>query len=611
MARALCFAFALALAPPALAQSMQADARPAAGTLSPGEGTLDASIQVRATTEVPVDNCFGYVDPSAPDVVVDWQGGDLEVSVQGDFDPTLAVYSASGQWLCDDDTYHLLPVIALDDAPAGRYAVWVGSFNPGAGETARVTVGARPPMPTLDASAAALAGTIEAAQGFEGQGAIEVAVRAGGADSAERIDLEGRLAPEDYCSGFFDAGQPTATVAYDGAGELGLTATSPDTDLVMMVLTPDGTVRCNDDFHSSDPALGFAPAASGDYAVWVGTFGMHDGPVAATLVLSETAPSYDFEDVIGDGEIFDESGGFGAYSEGTYVALDLGATPASRVRADPDEGGSAEVSFRAEVPNPVQGASCAGYIEQAPTAAIELSGDGPFALTAHSDDDLTLTVRTPGGNWFCSDDADGLDPGIQIDAPEAGTYLAWVGAFGERDQAVSATLAADPGEIATTAADFGYGFEGPTQSEGTYDGTDLDGPPLATVAFEADGPVRESVGAGGALRNPVAGEVCGGFVTAQPSLEIDADGPFTVSASGDQDLTLTVRSPDGAWTCSDDAQGTDPEVTLSDGPGAYSVWVGTYYRRTAPVAASVLLVTPPPPPPPPPPAPMTPGTIRG
>ena len=601
MARALCFALVLALAPAALAQSMRTDARPAGGVLSPGDGTLDASIRVRATAEVPVDNCYGYVDPSAPDLVVDWEGGDLEVSVQGDFDPTLAVYTASGQWVCDDDTDRLLPVIALNDAPAGRYAVWVGSFAPGAGETARVVAGARPPRPTLDAGAAALAGTIRATEGFEARGVIEVAVRAGGTDSAERIDLEGRLAPEDVCTGFFDAAQPTATVAYDGAGELGLSATSADADLVMMVLAPDGTVRCNDDFDSTDPALGFAPAASGDYAVWVGTFGVHDGPVAATLLVSEAAPvPYDdFEDFLMEED-------YGPYSEGSYAALDLEATPASRVRADDGSGGSAEVSFRPQALNPVNGAACVGHVDLAPTAAIELSGDGPFALTASSDDDLTLTVRTPSGRWFCSDDADGLDPGIQIDAPEAGTYLAWVGAFGEREAAVTATLTAAPGELALSDLRFSSAYDGPTQSDAAYDGADLGGAPLATVAFDGIDVVQE-VQAGGALLNPVVGPACGGFVDARPTLSVEADGPFEVAASGDEDLTLTVLSPDGSWVCSDDADGTDPRATVSGEAGTYSVWVGTYYRRTAPASALVSFSPAAPPVPPPPPS----DTIRG
>lgn len=586
MARAFFLALFLTLAPSAIAQSMQTDAQPVGGSLIPGDGTIDASIQVRSSTEVPVDNCYGYVDPSAPDVVVEWDGGDLEVSVQGSFDPTLAVHGPDGRWTCDDDTNNLLPVVRLSNAPAGRYAVWVGSFSPGAQETATVFAGVPPPRPVLDASASALAGTVQAAEGFEAQGAIEVTVRAGGMNSAQETDMGGRVFEEDYCTGFIDAAHPTVVIAYDGTGDLGLSATSPDTDLVLVVQAPDGTVRCNDDFNSRDPALGFSPAESGDYAVWVGTFSLESDTVGATLAVSEEAPVY--EDLYTD-DFMDGDAGFGAYSSGTYVLLDLDATPASRVRASADDGGSADISIRPSVQNPVQGGSCRGYVELAPTAAIELSGEGPFALTASSDDDLTLTVRTPSGDWFCSDDADGLNPGIQIDSTEAGSYLAWVGTFGEREEAVSGTVSAMPGELTVTNNDFGVGgYDGPTQSEGVYDGDDLGGDAATAVTFDGSR-IREEVGAGGSMLNPVEGETCGGFVSAQPTLSVEADGMVQISASSDQDLTLTIQAPDGSWTCSDDADGTNPSALVDGGEGVYSVWVGTYYRRTEPIPATVTV----------------------
>jgi len=81
-----------------------------------------------------------------------------------------------------------------------------------------------------------------------------------------------------------------------------------------------------------------------------------------------------------------------------------------------------------------------------------------------------------------------------------------------------------------------------------------------------------------------------------------------ISASGDDDLTLTVLGPDGSWTCSDDADGTDPEVVLQAGAGTYSVWVGTYYRREN---AEATLYLDPVPDSPPPPVPSAPEVIRG
>ncbi len=578
----------LALGAPAFAQPMATAASPVSGTLTPGDGTAELRVQVRSVAQVPVDNCSGYLDPSAPDVVVDWAGGDLEISVRGALDATLAVHGPDGVWTCDDDTILLLPVVRWSRAPAGRYAVWVGAFASGQAGTATVVAGAPPPRPVLDASASALAGRVRAAQGFESQGAIEVAVRAGGSDAVQDADLG---APQDVCTGFIDAGQPTVTVAYDGAGDLGLTAASPDADLVLVVQAPSGAVHCNDDFNSVQPALGFSPAERGDYAVWVGTFGLLGDPVDATLVVSEQIPEAGElpDETLDIDEILD--GGLGPYSRGTYAVLDLAATPASRIRADGTGGGSATVSIRAEVDNPVQGASCRGMLELAPTVAVELSGEGPFALTARTDDDdLTLTVRTPSGGWLCSDDADGFNPGVQIDAPEAGTYLVWVGTYGQREEATAGTVTAAPGEITVTlgSASGRRDARQPAQSGGEYDGRALAGAPVSTVRFEG-APLRLDVEAGGALVNPVAGQTCGGFVGARPQLDVRADGPVRVSASGSQDLTLTIRAPDGSWTCSDDADGTDPSATVDGGPGVYSVWVGTYYRRTEPVPATVSL----------------------
>ena len=64
---------------------------------------------------------------------------------------------------------------------------------------------------------------------------------------------------------------------------------------------------------------------------------------------------------------------------------------------------------------------------------------------------------------------------------------------------------------------------------------------------------------------------------------------------------MTVRSPDGTWTCSDDADGTDPRAVLLGREGVHSVWVGTYYRRTEVSSATLAIEMPPLPPAPPPP----------
>ena len=585
MSRVLLAALALGLATSAAAQPMATDALPAFGTLSPTADASSVSFAARTGTELTLDavGCFGYADPSSPDAVVNWGGGDLRFWVRADFDATMLVYGPDG-WSCDDDTEGMLPVVDIRSAPAGRYAVWVGAFAPDPMDTdVTLYAGTPPPRPVLNPQAAPEAGTVSAPGGFEAsQGSLTLSVSAGGPDPVDSIDIG---SDDLYCTGYIDASRPTAALAYEadgGTGTLTIGAMSEDADLVLLVVGPDGTPYCNDDFNGINPMVQIDGPASGAYAVWAGTYSASAGTVDAMLSVGEADLQ---EDIYIDDYDYEPT----PYSEGTYVPLDLDATPSVRIAASETDAGSAEVSVRPAAPNPVQGSECSGYIETAPTAGITLRGDGPFALTASSDDDLTLLVRTPSGGWFCSDDADGLDPGIQIDAPEAGLYLAWVGSFGAYgdDVSVDATISATAGEVVVTSDyDGGVYDEGITQSEGDYDGSEIVGG-TGGVSITGSAPQSVEVMAGGTVLNPVAGEACYGFLSRTPSATIEADGMLTVSASADADLTMVVQAPDGTWTCSDDADGSDPAVTVDGGAGTYSVWIGTYSRRTDSVAATL------------------------
>ena len=621
--RPLLFLLALAAAPLAAAQ-MNTGAGPAGGVLSPGaDGTATRDVTLRAVAPVPqdleADGCVGYVDPSAPDVVVEWGGGDLQVRVEGDFDATLVVARPDGTWACaDDSSGSPLPVLDLERAAAGRYAVWVGSFSedPTAAR-ATVVAGPVPPRPVLEAGAPR-SGTLDAPGGFEaGGGPLELEVQAGGPDPADSVD------PDLYCAGFIDASRPTATVLYSapgGTGRLAIGATAGTSDdvvdedvtdddvffddvvdLVLVVAGPDGALHCNDDYAGPDPLVVIDGPQSGTYAVWAGTFSRQDGTASATLTVAESADDLEFDDFGG----FDDYGGFSSpYSEGTYVVLDLEAVPSVRLTGSADGPSSVGVRLTPSVPNPVVGDACLGYVDRSATVALELSGDGPFALRASNDGDLTLTVMTPGGAWFCSDDADGLDPGIQLDAAEDGVYRVWVGSYGDAGAAVDAAVSVGPGEV-VRADGFGFGgVDRETQTAGTYDGTEIRaGDGAAEIEFN-EGTSRASQGvmAGGPVLNPVAGAACQGFVSERPALSVFSDAntlEFEATSDDGEDLTMVVRAPDGAWTCSDDADGSDPAASVTGGQGEYSVWVGTFSRRArpSPATVSVSVATPPPPPP--------------
>lgn len=572
------------------AQTMQIDAAPVAGTLrvSADDAPASATFDVRADRESGIAGCVGFVDPTAPDAVVEWGGGDLRIWGRSAFDGTLLVATPDGDWACNDDADGTAPAVELTGAEAGRYAVWLGSFSASPFETdATLYAGAPPPPPVLDASARPLAGVIEAAGGFEAaQGAIEVAITAGGPDAASALDLSGGSGAM-FCTGYIAAAQPTAAVDFSasgGTGTLTLGASSVDDDLVMVVQGPDGEVVCDDDTNGPDPAVAIDDPQSGVYTAWVGTFRALAEPVPATFIVSETAPEtfddFGFDDF--DGGDFSSD----PFSEGTYTPLDLSLAPQTSMALGADVTTSATaVTVQPAIPNPVQGDLCTGYIENAPTAGLTIAGEGPIAITAASDTDLVLVIQTPSGGWFCSDDADGLNPGVQIDDPEAGTYKVWAGTFGAfgADDAVDVEVAATRGElVVSSGGDFGgFGPNVEPQSSGTYDGTEIR-PGSAAATVDAL-PASVAVQAGGPILNPVDGEACSGFVSERPTAELTAGGRLVIEAEPDDDtdLTLVLLTSEGAWICSDDADGMSPRIEVDDAPeGTHAVWVGTFSRRT-------------------------------
>ncbi len=626
MTRAFLAAAALAalpLAAPA-AQQMRPDARPVAGTLSPRADRPAESLQVvlRSGSPSGMDDCPGMYNPSAPDAVVDWPGGDLRMTVQSEFDATLAVSGPDGAWQCNDDGDGLAPVVEMRAAPRGRYAVWVGSYseNPDAGTMGTLVAGMPPPPPVFMPDPPPSSGRMSLAAGFEAQsGPATQSVQAGGSDSVQSAELQPADPDVDWCTGYVDVARPTVTIDYSGQGTLALTATSADaetaTDLVLVVHTPGGAWRCNDDLLGLDPGVNIENATAGRYAVWVGTFGADAGQVAATVTATETpleAP--------GEGGEYTPM----PYASGRYMPLQTSARGAVQLRVG-DAPASGTTAVLPEGQNPVSGMTCSGFIAAAPTATVEMSGQGPFGITATAEDgtDLVLVVQAPDGTWFCSDDADGLNPGVQFGTADdtavaAGTYRAWVGTLMDPDPMASmeamgmdmesmegmegmeppgpttVTVTAARGEITVSTPDYGMeGMEGMEDSpdfyEATYSGQDLTpDSPLGTLTLRGDAG-QMAVTTGSALVNPVEGDGCRGLIDARPTLAVTVgDMPLSIRASAeDQDLVMVARAPSGRWLCSDDAEGSSNPRIATDEAGRYAVWVGTYSRPTAPVQAQV------------------------
>jgi serine protease Do len=112
---------------------------PAYGTAELSAGFQPDPHTVELVSGGPVDvfaaigaDCGGYA-AEAPDYRVNLAQdfGRLRIFfvAAGEADATLIVNAPDGNWYCNDDFSGWDPLVEFEDAPAGQYDVWVGSFS--------------------------------------------------------------------------------------------------------------------------------------------------------------------------------------------------------------------------------------------------------------------------------------------------------------------------------------------------------------------------------------------------------------------------------------------------------------------------------------------------
>ena len=244
-----------------------------------------------------------------------------------------------------------------------------------------------------------------------------VSVQSGGSTAASSVG--------DTCSGYV-ANSPDVRLNYKaGSAPLYITATSSQ-DTTLVVHSPDGQWYCDDDGGGNlDPMVWFDSPRSGQYAIWIGTYGdsnMH----SAQLNISEIATAT--EDYQGSASDIDPR----AQPAYGSVSLTAGFTP------DPYThsllaGGSNEASLLGE--------SCLGTIATAPDFRLNYrSGSFPLYIRSKSDGDTTLAVNGPDGQWYCDDDGgDGLNAQVWFQDPASGQYDIYVGTY-TGTESIDATL---------------------------------------------------------------------------------------------------------------------------------------------------------------------------
>ncbi len=379
--------------------------------------------------------CAGYIAPE-PDFVVDWSGDTAQLRVlftaeRAGTDASLAVLGPDGVWTCGDDSDGLPDPLVLVDRPAvGPYGVWVGTPEPGGSIEGRLFV------TELELSASAFQVEARPQPGF-GTGSFgSVALEAGFSPDPYTVEVVSggdQFAPAyagPECAGFV-AVEPDFVVDWSGTTaqlRMAFAADLAGEDATLAVLAPDGVWTCGDDTEGSrDPAITIAEPASGEYAIWVGSF-LPGVTIPGQLLLTEQELSLDDmrgadAEPPGDGPPDYASGTFGG------VALTAGFTPDPHITEDVLSGGAESAAALAS-------ADCVGFVAVEPDYIVEWSGTAAqlriFFVADLFDGDTTLAVLGPDGRWTCGDDSELLfDPVITIPDPLAGQYAIWVGSYYE------------------------------------------------------------------------------------------------------------------------------------------------------------------------------------
>lgn len=228
------------------------------------------------------------------------------------------------------------------------------------------------------------------------------------------------------CVGYINPDNPDVTIAFSNPlRPLNLYVRS-DSDTTLVVRLPNGSWLCDDDSEGVNPRVRIAKPVPGHYAVWVGTFNLERFDPAA-LYVSEREPEWGEAAAEFEPEVAPR---FGSH------ALSAGFAP------DP-----LAIALRAGGPDHAAefDPACSGRIDgSAPTATFELESELPsLSFYATSEQDTTLAVLTPDGNWLCDDDSHGVNPAVSLSLAPAGRYRIWVGLWDGED--AEATLFATAG----------------------------------------------------------------------------------------------------------------------------------------------------------------------
>ncbi len=257
--------------------------------------------------------CTGFVT-STPDLVLNFTGTSqmLRFFVRNtDGDTTLIINDGAGRWHCNDDFAAHDPQVDIQNAPAGHYDIWVGSYRQGEQsngelvitERANLSLGVAPggqtgqptaigqPTPTgqptvAPTGAGALQlnsttpnfGSANLTAGFAAD-PHQVTVASGGSINAATTQAGSA------CSGFVSA-RPDFVLNWTGQSSQLRFFVRAQGDTTLVINDGAGRWHCNDDFAGNNPLVDIANAPAGHYDIWVGSYRSGE-TIRGTLFVTE------------------------------------------------------------------------------------------------------------------------------------------------------------------------------------------------------------------------------------------------------------------------------------------------------------------------------------
>jgi hypothetical protein len=384
---------------------------PSLGTVdvasSPGPTLLPGTASGGQSADTLGSHCRGYLERS-PHVllrVARSTAVQLDVEASG-VDLVMAVRTAAGEWLCDDDSGGSLAPRISTTLPPGEHRVWVGTYSSSGSAPFLLRVQAQgaqgvppgPPALAVDAAPSLAAVTL-------GVDPLEESWTGTTSSWVDASHLDSR------CRGHVPAA-PHLTLTTSEPRSITLaTRENQSTDLVMLARSPSGVLACDDDSGGSlNPQLALT-LEPGTTAVWVGVYS--EGQYGSFALDARDA----------------NSGGAAAprLRSGAATGPLLGTVDLDT----PGRGTNFAGRVRTEQPIRDIGARCDGFIAGSPTMVLRTTQPRALALRASGARGLRLVLEDSSGQFLCSEARSRSEVSL-TDSLGPGEHRLWVGTSDRR-----------------------------------------------------------------------------------------------------------------------------------------------------------------------------------